>query len=63
MARSIGAHTSSRYSRAGSPPMSTTGSASIHQQPRTNIVSRVAIEGKTRAGTPGAKIKIYLRVR
>lgn len=43
--------------------MSTTGPASTHQQPRTNIVSRVAIEGKTRAGMLGAKIKVYLRVR
>jgi len=44
--------------------MSTTGPASTHQQqPRTNIVSRVAIEGKTRAGMLGTKIKMYLRVR
>jgi len=42
--------------------MSITGSMSTHQQPRTNIVSRVAIEGKTRAGMLGTKIKMYLRV-
>lgn len=43
--------------------MSIAGSMSTHQQPRTNIVSRVAIEGKTRAGMLGTKIKMYLRVR
>lgn len=42
--------------------MSVTGSVSTHQQPRANIVSRVAIEGKTRAGMLGTKIKMYLRV-
>jgi hypothetical protein len=43
--------------------MSTTGSVSTHQQPRTNIVSRVVIEGKTRAGMLGTKVKMFLRVR
>jgi hypothetical protein len=42
--------------------MLVTGPSSTHQQLRTNIVSHVGIEGKTKSGMLGTKIEMYLRV-
>ncbi|EGN95655.1 hypothetical protein SERLA73DRAFT_19786, partial [Serpula lacrymans var. lacrymans S7.3] len=55
----------SRHTRTLSPPMSTTGSSqaqTIGQQPKLNVVTRLAIEGKAKQGQDGASIKMYLRL-
>ncbi|KAI6028572.1 hypothetical protein F5J12DRAFT_763443 [Pisolithus orientalis] len=55
---------SSRHTRASSPPLSTTGSSQVTttHQPKLNVVTRLAIEGKARHGEDGASIRMYLKV-
>ncbi|KIJ69176.1 hypothetical protein HYDPIDRAFT_24029 [Hydnomerulius pinastri MD-312] len=54
----------SRHTRTLSPPLSTTGSSQFTttQQPKLNVVTRLAIEGKARQGHDGAGIKMYLKL-
>ncbi|KAI6045608.1 hypothetical protein EDC04DRAFT_2877034 [Pisolithus marmoratus] len=53
-----------RHTRASSPPLSTTGSSQITttNQPKLNVVTRLAIEGKARQGHDGASVKMYLKL-
>ncbi|KAH9951863.1 hypothetical protein B0H21DRAFT_407 [Amylocystis lapponica] len=58
------ASTSSRHARTLSPPLSSTGysfTPTIAQQ-RLNVVTRLAIEGKSKKGWDGAAIKMYLKI-
>jgi len=53
----------SRHTRALSPPLSTSSQAfTIGTQPKLNIVTRLAIEGRAKHGQDGAAIKMYLKV-
>ncbi|KAI6036419.1 hypothetical protein BKA83DRAFT_4162552 [Pisolithus microcarpus] len=53
-----------RHTRPSSPPFSTTGSSQVTttHQPKLNVVTRLAIEGKARQGHDGASVKMYLKV-
>ncbi|PCH37701.1 hypothetical protein WOLCODRAFT_142205 [Wolfiporia cocos MD-104 SS10] len=57
---------SSRYARTttSSPPQSTTGYSNAPTLPnqRINIVTRLAIEGKSKKGWDGASLKVYLKL-
>ncbi|KAI0076470.1 hypothetical protein K474DRAFT_1662998 [Panus rudis PR-1116 ss-1] len=57
---------SSRYGRATSPPASTAFSTNTAGQQRTNIVTRLVIEGSAKRSdhgrTDGAKIRMYLKL-
>ncbi|KAH7889518.1 hypothetical protein F5I97DRAFT_1994999 [Phlebopus sp. FC_14] len=54
----------SRHARTLSPPPSTTGSSQFTstQQPKLNVVTRLAIEGNVRQDRDGASIKMYLKL-
>ncbi|KZT27342.1 hypothetical protein NEOLEDRAFT_1060833, partial [Neolentinus lepideus HHB14362 ss-1] len=55
----------SHHTRTTSPPLSTTGSSQAFtsgQQPKINIVTRLALEGKAKHGYDGAGIKMYLKL-
>lgn len=57
----------SRHARAISPPLSANASsqtftATTQQQPKLNVVTRLAIEGKAKQGQDGIAIKMYLKV-
>ncbi|KIJ16973.1 hypothetical protein PAXINDRAFT_39161, partial [Paxillus involutus ATCC 200175] len=54
----------SRHTRTSSPPLSTTGSSQFTttQQPKLNVVTRLAIEGKAKQGHDGAAVKMYLKL-
>lgn len=54
---------SSRRSGATSPPLSTSSLLTAGQQQRLNVVTRVAVEGKSKQGETGAAIRMYLKVR
>ncbi|KAI6005783.1 hypothetical protein EDD15DRAFT_2154204 [Pisolithus albus] len=54
-----------RHTRPSSPPFSTTGSSqatTATHQPKLNVVTRLAIEGKARQGHDGASVKMYLKL-
>lgn len=53
-----------RHTRPSSPPFSTTGSSQVTttHQPKLNVVTRLAIEGKARQGHDGASVKMYLKL-
>ncbi|KAH7923567.1 hypothetical protein BV22DRAFT_1092724, partial [Leucogyrophana mollusca] len=54
---------SSRHARTLSPPLSTAGSSTtLNAQPKLNVVTRLAIEGRAKQGQDGAAIKIYLKL-
>jgi hypothetical protein len=56
----------SRHARAISPPLSANASSQTFtataQQPKLNVVTRLAIEGKAKQGQDGIAIKMYLKV-
>lgn len=57
----------SRHARAISPPLSANASsqtftATTQQQPKLNVVTRLAIEGKAKQGQDGIAIKMYLKL-
>ncbi|KAG1761685.1 hypothetical protein EDD22DRAFT_895111 [Suillus occidentalis] len=57
----------SRHARAISPPLSANASsqtftATAQQQPKLNVVTRLAIEGKAKQGQDGIAIKMYLKL-
>lgn len=56
---------SSRHGRTLSPPLSATSYsyAATAGQQKLNVVTRLAIEGKSKKGWDGASIKMYLKVR
>ncbi|TFK54657.1 hypothetical protein OE88DRAFT_1642017 [Heliocybe sulcata] len=55
----------SHRTRTSSPPLSTIGSSqafTLGQQPKINIVTRLAVEGKAKHGYDGAEIRMYLKL-
>lgn len=54
----------SRHKRAPSPPLSVAGSSqsTTTSQPKLNIVTRLALEGKAKQGDDGATVRMYLKV-
>ncbi|KAG1778480.1 hypothetical protein EV702DRAFT_1044377 [Suillus placidus] len=57
----------SRHARAISPPLSANASyhtftATAQQQPKLNVVTRLAIEGKAKQGQDGIAIRMYLKL-
>lgn len=54
----------SRHKRAASPPLSVAGSSQFTTtpQPKLNVVTRLALEGKAKQGGDGATIRMYLKV-
>ncbi|KAL4077231.1 hypothetical protein V8B97DRAFT_1940399 [Scleroderma yunnanense] len=53
---------SSRHTRTLSPPLSTASALTTTPQPRLNVVTRLAIQGKVKQGQDGASIKLYLKL-
>ncbi|KAL6301581.1 hypothetical protein BKA93DRAFT_919584 [Sparassis latifolia] len=55
---------SSRHVRTLSPPLSTNGhfNAFTTGNQRLNVVTRLAVEGKSKKGWDGASIKVYLKI-
>ncbi|KAG6376312.1 hypothetical protein JVT61DRAFT_2291 [Boletus reticuloceps] len=54
----------SRHKRAPSPPLSVAGSSQFTTtpQPKLNVVTRLALEGKAKHGDDGATIRMYLKL-
>ncbi|KAG8217685.1 hypothetical protein J3R82DRAFT_5838 [Butyriboletus roseoflavus] len=56
--------TQSRHKRAQSPPISVAASSQFTTtpQPKLNVVTRLALEGKAKQGDDGATIRMYLKL-
>ncbi|KAH9928157.1 uncharacterized protein B0H18DRAFT_1084589 [Fomitopsis serialis] len=55
---------SSRHTRTISPPLTSvsySNATAVAQQQKLNVVTRLAIEGKSKKGWDGASIKVYLK--
>ncbi|KAH0830735.1 hypothetical protein J3R83DRAFT_2214 [Lanmaoa asiatica] len=54
----------SRHKRVASPPLSVAGSSQFTStpQPKLNVVTRLALEGKAKQGDDGATIRMYLKL-
>jgi len=54
----------SRHRRPSSPPLSAAGSSQFTStpQPKLNVVTRLALEGKAKHGDDGANLRMYLKV-